>query len=75
MAELPPSAVQFLASVTKAHCERHGIRSVEARESVAASVLAIYERGIRDELKILALLDAEDNPTHRDNWSLQANRK
>ena len=61
---LKPAEIQHLASIVKRHCATHGIRSLEAKESVAASALVHYQLGVMSEDELLAILDREDDPSH-----------
>lgn len=59
---LKPAAVRLLASIVDRHCASHGIRSPEARESVAVSALRHYQRGATSEEALLNILAQEDDP-------------
>ena len=54
-------AVEKLAKVLHAHCALHGIISAAGRESVAASLIKFYRRGITDDLALADLLEREDS--------------
>ena len=62
---LKPAAVKFLAEVVAQHCLSHGIQNPEAKKSVAASALRLFEIGVRTEEDLLAALEREDNPGRR----------
>lgn len=59
---LKPAAVRRLAAIVDRHCDMHGIRSREGRESVAASALAHYQRGVNIDEQLLEILALEDDP-------------
>jgi hypothetical protein len=61
---LKPGEVRHLASIVNRHCTAHGIRSPEAKESVAASALVHYQLGVTSEDELLEILDREDDPRH-----------
>ena len=59
---IEPEAIKMLTKVLDHHCGKFGIRSEEGRESVARSILTIYQRGVSDPTEIARLLEAEDRP-------------
>jgi hypothetical protein len=54
--------IAMLTRVLNAHCETFGIHSEEARRSVAASLLAHYQKGVTDERELAKLVEREDRP-------------
>jgi hypothetical protein len=60
---LKPAAVRFLASIVDRHCSAFGIRTAEGRESVAASTLVHYQRGVTAEQELLEILAREHDPS------------
>ncbi len=60
-----PKSLSMLSRVLESHCARHGIRSVEARESVAVSLLGFYGAGVGCEEQLASRLAQQDDPeTH-----------
>ena len=57
-----PSAIVLLSGILDQHCETHGIKSVEGRESVAASLIRHFGEGVRAREQLLVLLEREDRP-------------
>jgi len=72
---LRPSEVEFLAEVVHQHCVQNGIRSEEARESVALSAVSHFQRGISEAGELLAVLAREDDPDAPRGGALPALRR
>lgn len=64
-----PKTLETLTRVLNGHCGKHGMRSEQARTSVAASLLRFHEAGIRDEDELALALEDEDSP---DQWRAMA---
>ena len=62
---IEPETIDKLVQILNAHCDRYGIRSAGGRESVAASLMEFYERGVSDPLALVELLEREDSPDRR----------
>ena len=52
-----PAEVAILATVVQDHCKKHKISGQEDRERVAIRALGLFERGVRDPVKISAELE------------------
>jgi len=72
---LRPSDIEFLANVVQRHCDQHGIRSDEARESVALSAVSHFQRGIGEAAELLDVLAREDDPNAPRRGALPALRQ
>jgi hypothetical protein len=59
---IEPEAIEMLERILHEHCGKFGIRTAEGTESVATSILSIYQGGIRDPQTIAALIEKEDRP-------------
>ncbi len=59
---IEPEAIAMLTRVLDQHCGKFGIRTAEGRESVAVSILALYQMGIGDPGEIARRLEEEDRP-------------
>lgn len=62
---LNPEDIAMLTKLLDDHCSKHGIRSAEGRESVAASLLAHYQNSIVDERELRDTIEREDDPGRR----------
>jgi hypothetical protein len=58
---LRPEDVTMLRRVFEEHCETCGIESDAARQSVATSLVGLYQSGTRTALELHAALDEEEN--------------
>lgn len=52
--------LKVLRTVFDAHCQQFGISSKEGCNSVAASLMVLYQNGISDPEDLLAALDREE---------------
>lgn len=59
---LRPNAIAMLTRLLDDHCSKHGIRSAEGRESVAASLVALYQTSTADERELRDTIEREDDP-------------
>lgn len=64
----------MLSRVLNEHCKIFGIRSDEGRESVAVSLLALYQAGVTSERELRRRIDLEDAPDSKKKPSLRGDR-
>lgn len=70
-----PSEVAMLTRVFNQHCNSYGIRGEESRESVAASLISHFQRGMTNETKLLEALADEDAPDNIRSWEQAGKRR
>lgn len=58
-----PSEVDFLAGVVAKHCSKFGIRDPDGKDSVAASAVVHFQRGVTTEDELLSIQACEDDPS------------